>query len=144
MRRLMAMGMTIAGLVVALFVGPLGTTAATPFVYGCAPAASNVASPTVSKVTLYNGSAAIANITMKLLASDGTNLSGLMSPAGSTFAIAATNSRWVDWSNPAVDPAFDNTIPSTARVVSDQSIAVGIDIDAGSNETIFPCSYLHP
>jgi hypothetical protein len=138
LRRLTAAGVTAAGLLIAVVAGPLSTSAAAPFVYGCAPA-TEVGS-TLSRVTLYNGSATTANVTMKLLAFDGTNRSALMSPLGSSFTIAATNSRWVTWNTAAAtDPAVDDSKPSSVRVVSDQSIAVGLNLRSGSLHSVYSC-----
>jgi hypothetical protein len=140
------MAMIAAALLGALLVGPLGASATAPFVYGCTPAARVTAGGNIgSTVTLYNGSAATANITMKPLAFDGTNLSALMHPAGSVFSILPTTTRVVETDSPmTVDPAVDNTIPSTVRVVSDQSIAVGIMVETPAGPLAYPCMYLHP
>jgi hypothetical protein len=145
-RRLIGTAVTATALAVALLVGPLGASATAPFVYGCTPAARQIAGGSLtSTVTLYNGSAATANITMKLLAFDGTNVSTLMLPTVSVFSVPATTTKIVVWANPAtVDPAVDNTIPSTVRVVSDQAIAVGIMLELATGPRAFPCMYLHP
>jgi hypothetical protein len=140
MRRLIATAMT-AAFALALFLGPLATSATAPFVYGCGPAARSNASSAESRAVLYNGSAATANITLKLLASDGTNLSGLMVPAGSVFSIPATTTRWISWTYPLAAPTSP-TVPISVRIVSDQSIAAGLFVQNGA--IIVPCSYLHP
>jgi hypothetical protein len=140
MRRLAAIAATLA-VVVGIAVGTFQVTAAAPFVYGCTPADLNNGGG-ASTVRLYNGSGATANITFKLLAHDGTNVSAPYGIATS-FTQPPTTTKVITWTNVNADPDFANTVPLTVRIVSDQSIEATLSGIAVSN-AIIPCQYLHP
>jgi hypothetical protein len=132
-------------LIGALFLGPLGAAGAAPYVYGCTPGSILYGAPLTYTASLYNGSATTANVTMKLLAYNGANVSALMTPSAQTFTITATNTRWVTWTVPmSQDPSSNAAAPSTVRVVSDQPLALSMVFDYSSTKVIVQCTYLHP
>jgi hypothetical protein len=132
-------------LVGALLIGPLGAVAAAPFVYGCTPGSILYGAALTYTSSLYNGSSATANVTMKLLAYNGTNVSALMNPSAQTFTITPTNTRWVTWTVPMnLDPSSNAAAPSTVRVVSDQPLALSMVFDYSASKVIVQCTYLHP
>lgn len=130
-------------LVGALLIGPLGAVAAGPYVYGCSPTA-HFTGTEVFSATLYNGNATTANVTMKLLAFDGTNRSSLLS-SGSTFTVGATTTKWVNWVTvDSANPQTTNTQPVTARIVSDVPLGIAVFTNVSGHNDYSPCTYFHP
>jgi hypothetical protein len=135
----------VAGaLLAAVLMSGFQAAAAAPYVYGCTPAdyPLGYASGT-GRVKIYNGSGAAANITMKFLAFDGTNLNV---PMGITtnFTVGATTTKYMDYTTPAGAPETGNTAPSTVRIVSDQSIEASADVPYSPANIVVQCAYLHP
>jgi hypothetical protein len=126
----------------------LGATPAAAFVYSCVPAQGQGGGNT-TVLYLYNGQIATANVTVKVLAANGTNLNASLSPALSpqTFTIAAGVTRIIFWAQPACSSfCYDtsagtnaSTVPANVRVVTDQELGVGLNI-LFSGDHPFPCT----
>jgi hypothetical protein len=130
-----------AAIVAAVVVGPLGTSAAPPYVYGCTPAAYNNATGYILRIDAYNGSATTSNATLKALAGDGTIITTFLGgiPATKTFVAGI--------SVPAnsFPSSSSSTIPGSVRVVSNVPLVATIShlISAGVNQPI-GCAPLLP
>lgn len=136
--------------------GPAGTsTGGAPYVWVCTPANYNSGSPTNGAVFVFNGSASTANVAVHFLNKDGVNLSGASVPVGmgypaatypgqsgaATVPVAPSNTLITNWTTAAGLPADGGNIPATVRVVSDQAIAVGTNIEFSGFHPV-PCSLL--
>jgi hypothetical protein len=143
MRRSVGNGIVIAAGIV-LLMNTFQTAAAAPYTYGCSPVSAFVGSTEGSSAIIYNGSAATANLIVKALAFNGTNLNSALGIT-TNVALGATQTKWISWTNPStVDPAVNATIPSTLRIVSDQPIEAEVDVTIGTGLQPVPCLYLHP
>jgi hypothetical protein len=130
----------------ALLIGPLGAAAAGPYVYGCTPAAAFTGGTQPFFGTIYNGNATTANITFKLLAFDGTNVSAALglSP-GQTFTVPPTTTKWVTWNSADnKNPVNNNGNATTVRIVSDIPVGVNVHTDVSGGKNFSPCTYFHP
>ena len=100
MRRLIVMAATVAALVVAVVIGPMGTAAAGPYVFGCTPLNwQGFAGNPRAALTIYNGSAATANLTHKVLSGNGrrgmASLSRNSSQSSADPASRTSPARWL-------------------------------------------------
>jgi hypothetical protein len=131
MRRWILVASTLAGLVAALAVGPFGAAAAAPYVYGCTPANydNGYAGYTVV-LTIYNGSATTANLTHKILASNGTILNDNYPGLAVTSALPATTTVFFTFPTTGGPSAInDGTIPASVRIVSNVPVAPKLSFD---------------
>jgi hypothetical protein len=141
MRRIIA-AFGAGAISVALLLGTLQASAAAPYVYACsqvAIAANVLGNARATRVTIYNGTATSANITMKALALDGTILNSALGITTS-FSVPPTTTRWTTWQDGGThDPGTDNANPSTVRIVSDQPVETFTNATIGTENNIFPC-----
>jgi hypothetical protein len=144
--------------------GPAGIDGASasggpPYVWVCTPGNYFSGSSTFASVFIFNGSASTANVAMHLLNKDGVNLTGQVVPGASpvnpgdpaptypgqtgaaTVPLLASNTLVVNWAAAQGDPAAGGNVPATLRVVSDQPIAVGTNIQFSGFHPV-PCSLL--
>jgi hypothetical protein len=143
MRQTIVLAATMAAFAVALVIGPLGTAAAGPYVFGCGPLSPHASSGTGNgQIDIYNGSAATANLTHKILAGDGTQLQVALIGSG-TSTLAPTKTEQFFFSNPLGEISPTNsTIPAIVRVVSDVPVGVYIMLNTGA--TVLNCTDLRP
>jgi hypothetical protein len=134
--------------------GPAGASAGgAPFIWVCTPANFNSGGTTPADLSIFNGSAASANVSVHFLNKDGNNLSGVTVPGTSpattypgqtgsaTVAVAASNTMIVNYQTAQGNPASGGNVLATVRVVSDQPIAVGSNIQFSGFHPM-PCSLL--
>lgn len=134
--------------------GPPGASAAgPPYVWVCTPANFNSGGTTPADLSIFNGSAASANVAVHFLNKDGNNLSGVTVPGTSpastypgqtgsaTVAVAASNTLIVNYQTAQGNPASGGDVLATVRVISDQPIAVGSNIQFSGFHPM-PCSLL--
>ena len=117
--------------------GPPGGSSSAPYTWICAPAYfPQSGSNTRADLYVHNVSAASANVSVNILNKDGNNLVGQnipgTSPAatypgeanGTTVAVAANQTRIINWMTPQNSGTPGADISVTVRVVSDQPIVV--------------------
>jgi hypothetical protein len=137
--------------------GPSGPPGASsggpPYVWVCIPANYNSGSTTPADLFIFNGSVAIANVAVHFLNKDGTNLSGVTVPGtspaaaypgqtgASTVPVASAHTLIVNYQTAQGNPASGGNVLATVRVVSDQTIAVGSNIQFSGFHPV-PCSLL--
>jgi hypothetical protein len=140
--------------------GPAGTSAGgPPFTWICTPANYNSGSSTAATFFIFNGSASAANVALHILNKDGVNLAGVVIPGASpvnigdppptypgqtgaaTVALPAGSTLIVKSFTAVGDPASGGNIPASVRVVSDQPVAVGSNIEFSGFHPV-PCSLL--
>ena len=144
MRRFLTLAATLAALSVAIFVGPMGTAAAGPYVFGCTPLSyTGFGGSPMAQLNIYNGSAATATLIHKILAGDGTIMNGtLIVPQTSSLAPTKTaNFNWTD-NLGTVNPS-NSTVEASVRVVSDVPVAVSVSLNGTVGITV-PCTDLRP
>jgi hypothetical protein len=130
-----------------------------PYVWVCTPANYFSGSSTFASVFIFNGSASTANVAMHLLNKDGVNLTGAVVPGASpvnpgdpaptypgqtgatTVPVLAFNTLVVNWFAAQGDPAAGGNVPATLRVIADQPIAVGTNIQFSGFHPV-PCNLL--
>jgi hypothetical protein len=139
----------IAGVAFGAFAfGAVTTSAAGPYVYGCGPftlEGVNSGIKMLSSFSIYNGSAATANLTHKVLTGNGTQVGGSFTPPiPTTSTLAPTKTATFSFIYLTGDPSStDGTIPNSARVVSDVPVAVTFTYD-NNNGSPAQCSRLSP
>ena len=123
-------------------IGPAGppgpSSGGAPFVWICTPAHRPAAGGNPrDDVYVFNGSGAIANISVNILDSNGINLAGHTIPGSattypgesgaSTVTLDPAHTRDVNWvmPNTSATPATDTDVAFSVRVTSDQPIVVG-------------------
>jgi hypothetical protein len=134
--------------------GPPGSSSGgPPYVWVCTPANYNSGSATPADLSVFNGSVATANVAVHFLNKDGTNLSGVTVPGSSpaatypgqtgasTVPVAAAHTLIVNYQTAQGNPASGGNVLATVRVVSDQTIAVGSNIQFSGFHPV-PCSLL--
>lgn len=134
--------------------GPAGASAGgAPFVWVCTPANFNSGGTTAADISIFNGSAASASVSVHFLNNAGTNLSGHPVPGtnpavtypgqtgAATVAVAASNTLIVSYQTAAGTPADGGDVLATVRVISDQPIAVGSNVQFSGFHPM-PCSLL--
>jgi hypothetical protein len=133
--------------------GPAGASAGgAPYVWVCTPANFNSGGTTDADISIFNGSAASASVAVHFLNKDGTNLSGVIVPGASpavypgqidpaTVAVAASNTLIVSYKTATGTPANGGNVLATVRVVSDQPITVGSNVQVSGFHPM-PCSLL--
>ncbi|MCA1643562.1 MAG: hypothetical protein LC785_16810 [Acidobacteria bacterium] len=134
--------------------GPPGSSSGgAPYVWVCTPANYFSGGNTQADIFIFNGSAATANVAVHLLNKDGTNLSGVTVPGSSpaatypgqtgatTVAVASANTLIVNYLTAQGNPAAGGNVLATVRVVSDQPVAVGSNIQFSGFHPV-PCSLL--
>ena len=137
--------------------GPAGTSAGgPPYVWVCTPANYFSGSNTSAALFVFNGSSSTANVAVHLLSKDGANLSGLSVPTApgggtpatypgqtgaSTVPLAAGNTLVFKWTTAVTDLDLTGNVPATATVTSDQTIAVGSNIEFSGFHPV-PCTLL--
>ena len=140
--------------------GPPGASAGGPPSSGSAR--RRTTSPggnTNATLSVFNGSASTANVAVHFLNRDGANLFGVAVPGATppmvgdpvptypgqtgaaTVPLLAEHTLFVKWITAQGDPAAGGNIPATVRVVSDQPIAVGSNIEFSGFHPV-PCSLL--
>ena len=128
MRRLITLAASAASLLAAIALGPLGAAASPPYVYGCTPAtyyANNTGY--LVFLSIYNGSAATANLTHKVLAGDGTNLNAFFAVT-QTSTLPPTHTSIRFWTAPGSYPLeTNNSVPASVRIVSDVPVAATLN-----------------
>jgi hypothetical protein len=141
--------------VVATGCGVGSKPAAGPYVWACTPANYDSGSNTNASVFVYNGSATTANVAVKILNKSGTNLAGVQVPGAApgtlypgqtgtnTVPVSADNTLIVSWLTAQGLPASGGNIAATVRIVSDQPIVVGSNIEFSGFHP-GACGYLHP
>jgi len=133
--------------------GPAGSGGGPPYVWVCTPANYNSASTTPADIFVFNGSATTANVAVNLLNKDGVNLAGVTVPGSappvtypgqtgsSTVAVLSAHTLIVSFQTAQGNPASGGNILASLRVVSDQPIAVGSNIQFSGFHPV-PCSLL--
>ena len=130
--------------------GADGASAASgpPFVWVCTPANFFSGSNTNASVFIFNGSATTtANVALHILNKDGVNLSGVAVPGATppvvgdpvptfpgqtgtaTVPLLSANTLIVNWLTAQGNPAAGGNIPASVRIVSDQPIVAGSNIE---------------
>jgi hypothetical protein len=139
MRRSFLIAISATAMVAAMAVGPFGAAAAAPYVYGCTPATFfGAGSAYNTSLSIYNGSATTASLTIKVLAGNGTRLSvlgfGYEPPLTST--LAATHTASYLWSTPGgIGVESTNDIPASVRIVSSEPVAAVLSHDYPTSST---------
>ena len=137
--------------------GPPGPSSAggPPFVWACLPATIANLGSVLGTIDVFNPGPSTANVAIHVLNKDGTNLAGQpvngsAPPAvfpgetgATTVAVAAGNTRVVNWATALGDPAAGGNIPATIQIVSDQPVAVSVGINWSGYNNI-PCFFAHP
>ena len=126
-----------------------------PYVWACTPVNYFAGSNTNATVFVYNGSAAAANVAVKILNKDGTNLAGVQVPGAApgtvypgqtgttTVPVAPDNTLIVGWLMAQGNPAQGGNVAVSARIVSDQPVVVGSNVEfSGFHPTV--CAHMHP
>lgn len=134
--------------------GPPGASAGgPPYVWVCTPANYNSGSSTNADLFIFNGSATTANVAVHFLNKDGSNLAGVTIPGASpaatypgqtgasTVSVSSANTLIVNYKTAQGNPASGGNVLATVRVVSDQPIAVGSNIEFSGFHPV-PCSLL--
>ena len=134
--------------------GPPGpSSGGAPYVWICTPANYFSGGNTAADISIFNGSAASANVAVHFLNKDGNNLSGVTVPGSSpastypgqtgtsTVAVAPSNTLIVNYQTAQGNPASGGNVLATVRVISDQTIAVGSNIQFSGFHPA-PCSLL--
>jgi hypothetical protein len=132
-RRIMTVCGSALALVVAVALGPLGSAGEAPYVYGCTPVlffndSGSLRAWRVS-LSIYNGSAATANITTKVLAGDGTIMNGSLLGSASyippvTSSIPATRTAVFSFAlYDGIPGMSDSTVPASVRIVSNVPVS---------------------
>jgi hypothetical protein len=133
--------------------GPSGASGGPPYVWVCTPANYNSGSNTPADILIFNGSATTANVAVHLLNKDGTNLSGVTVPGSAppvtypgqtgttTVPVLSAHTLIVSYQTAQGNPASGGNIPASVRVVSDQPVAVGSNIQFSGFHPV-PCSLL--
>ena len=130
-----------------------------PYVWVCTPANYFSGGNTNATLFVFNGSASSANVAVHFLNKDGVNLAGVAVPGATppmvgdpvptfpgqsgaaTVPLAAYNTLVVGWITAQGNPATGGNVPATIRVVSDQPVAVGSNIEFSGFHPV-PCSLL--
>lgn len=141
--------------------GPAGNSAGgPPYVYICTPINYNNAGTSTMSLYVFNGGAASANVAINLLSRNGTNLSGqpiAISPGtippgdpipnypgqtgAATVPLATANTLYLSWYTAQGNLDTDMNIAVTARVTSDQPVAVATNT-VWSGFNVVPCTLL--
>ena len=138
--------------------GPQGPPGASsgggpPYVWVCTPANYNSGGSTPGDLSIFNGGAAAANVAVHFLNKDGTNLSGVNVPGtnpaatypgqtgATTVAVAPLNTLIVNFQTAQGNPATGGNVLASVRVISDQPVAVGSNIQFSGFHPV-PCSPL--
>jgi hypothetical protein len=133
--------------------GPSGSGGGPPYVWVCTPANYFSGSNTPADLFVFNGSATTANVAVHLLNKDGVNLAGAAVPGAnpaatypgqtgaSTVPVLSAHTLIVSYLTAQGNPASGGNIPASVRVVSDQPIAVGSNIQFSGFHPV-PCSLL--
>ena len=115
-----------------------------PFVWACTPANYHSGSNTNAAVFVFNGSETTANVAVQILNKDGVNLAGVnvpIAPGGpppvtypgqtgtDTVAVGPGATLFVKWLMAFGDPSLGGDLASTVKIVSDQPIGVGANIE---------------
>jgi hypothetical protein len=145
--------------------GPAGADGASaasgpPFVWVCTPANYFSGSNTNASVFVFNGSATTANVAVHILNKDGVNLAGVVVPGATppmmgdplptfpgqtgtaTVPVLSANTLIVNWLTAQGNPAAGGNIPASVRIVSDQPIVAGSNIEFSGFHPII-CGLLH-
>jgi hypothetical protein len=143
--------------------GPPGpSTGGPPYVWICTPASYPQSGGTVrADLYVFNGSSSSANVSVNILSQDGTNLLGHNIPGtsgpiqtypgqadNSTVTLQSAHTMNLNWTTPQTVGTFNGNnldgvtdVPFSVRVVSDQPIAVGSDLQFSGFHPV-PCSLL--
>ena len=144
--------------------GPAGADGASaasgpPYVLVCTPANYHSGSATNASAFIFNGSTSTANVAVHILNKDGVNLAGQPVPGAfppnpgdpaptypgqtgaATVALPASNTMIVNWFMAQGDPAAGGNVAATLRVVSDQPVAAGTNIQFSGFHPM-PCTVL--
>ena len=140
------------GAIVAALLGPLGATAAAPWVYVCTPLQATGGQ--YEGVYIYNAQTATASVAIRILSADKTVLNSTLTVASDTpaiptvnFSIPAGNTKIFAWQEPAIATGFGwesahaSTTPVTIRISSDQSLGVGLQTWQSTNLGQ-PCNFV--
>lgn len=129
-----------------------------PYVWACTPANYNSGSNTNAAVFVFNGSSTTANVAVQILNKDGVNLTGHsipIAPGGpppttypgqtgtSTVPILSGATLIVNWLMAYGNPASGGDVAVTVKIVSDQPIAVGANVEFSGFHPMM-CAYVHP
>ncbi|HWN10606.1 MAG TPA: hypothetical protein VNO50_15310 [Pyrinomonadaceae bacterium] len=134
--------------------GPPGpSSGGAPFTWVCTPGNYHSGGNPPADLSVFNGSVNSANVAVHFLNKDGVNIAGAAVPGAppgtmypgqtgaTTVALASANTLIVRWTTALGDPAAGGDIPATIRVISDEPIAVGTNIQfSGFHPN--PCSLL--
>jgi hypothetical protein len=129
-----------------------------PYTLVCTPGGYFSGGYTNAPIHVFNGSASTANLAVHFLNKDGMNLAGLLVPGApvnpgdpapvypgqsgaTTVSVASANTLIYYWLAPAGNPASGGNIPASIRVVSDQPVAAGTNIEFNGHHPM-PCSSL--
>lgn len=135
--------------------GPAGASSGgPPFVWVCTPAFFATAGGTTrGDIYVFNGSSTTANVAVHFLDEHGTNLAGVTIPGSSpaasypgqtgsaTVPVSSLNTMVVTYQTPTDFPEGSPNVSHTVTVTSDQSIAVGSDLQFSGFHPL-PCSLL--
>jgi hypothetical protein len=128
--------------------GPAGASAGgPPYVWACTPANYFSGGSTNATVFVFNGSASAANVAIHILNKDGSNLAGHVVPGAApivpgdpaptfpgqigsaTVSLAAGGTMVFGYQTAVGNPASGGDIPATVRIVSDQPIVAGANVE---------------
>jgi hypothetical protein len=147
MRRSIAVAAAGFALVIAMLVGPLGAAAAAPYVYGCTPLSypqSPGAPQEFHTLSIYNGSASVAHLIVKILAGNGTNVSANLIGANPSYTADPTKTLTLGFATDAGMPSMvDATVPSSLRIVSDVPVSATDVVQLGDYHPTY-CSPQQP
>jgi hypothetical protein len=150
MRRSIQVGASTLAFATAIAIGPFGTAAAAPNVYGCTPATlfqQGNASHTVS-LSIYNGSASAATLTIKVLSGDGHIMNGpdVLALPPLSHALPPTHTFEWAFTTFGVSGESSATVASSIRIVSNVPEAVTLSHDMFNDQhwTPMPCASLQP
>ena len=110
----------------AMVVGPFGAIAGAPYVYGCTPASNSETSDVYfANLSIYNGSASAANLTIKILAGNGSILNPVLGPVPipvmQTLPPTHTTVHW--FFTAGFGDETDGTVPASIRIVSNVPVS---------------------
>lgn len=155
MRRSILIALSATAMAGAMAVGPFGVAGAAPYVYGCTPAilSYGVLQPSnLGKLSIYNGSASAANLTIKVLAGNGSILSTTIGfeevPVTST--LPATHTAVYVYTTSGGIPAESNgTVAASIRIVSNVPVAATLSLipvfsTTAADVQIDDCASLQP
>jgi hypothetical protein len=136
----------VLALLVAAAAGCAGRTGGA-YVWTCTPVRYVSGSPTPATVYVFNRSSTAANVAVNVLNKDGRNLAGVPVPGSApgivysghsgtgTVAVPPDETLLVVWQNAQGQPD-QGDVAVSARIVSDQPIVVGSNVELGDSHPV--------